>query len=139
MPLRFCSLGSGSSGNGLVVERGRTRLLLDCGFTIAETTARLARAGLAPSDLAGIVVTHEHDDHLGGVARFARRHAIAVFLTRGTALGLPMDFPASLVRLIDPHTPFPWATSRSIPFPCPTTRGNPRNTCSPTAPRASPS
>ena len=119
MPLRFCSLGSGSSGNGLVVERGRTRLLLDCGFTIAETTARLARAGLAPSDLAGIVVTHEHDDHLGGVARFARRHAIAVFLTRGTALGLPMDFPASLVRLIDPHTPFSVGDIAVDPFPVP--------------------
>lgn len=119
MPLRFCSLGSGSSGNGLVVERGRTRLLLDCGFTIAETTARLARAGLAPSDLSGIVVTHEHDDHLGGVARFARRHAIAVHLTRGTALSLPMDFPASLVRLVDSHAPFAVGDIEVDPFPVP--------------------
>ena len=71
--LRFTSLGSGSSGNGLVVESGTTRVLMDCGFTLADTKARLERVGLAPSKLAGIVVTHEHDDHMGGVARFALR------------------------------------------------------------------
>jgi phosphoribosyl 1,2-cyclic phosphodiesterase len=104
--LRFASLGSGSSGNGLVVESGRTRVLMDCGFTIADTRERLGRVGLAPSDLAGIVVTHEHDDHLGGVAPFARKHAIPVYLTRGTGMSLPGDFPAVLVRYIDPHSPF---------------------------------
>jgi phosphoribosyl 1,2-cyclic phosphodiesterase len=119
MALRFASLGSGSSGNGLVVERGRTRLLLDCGFTIAETTLRLARAGLAPGDLAGIVVTHEHTDHLGGVARFARRHAIPVHLTQGTALSLPEDFPAVLLRYVDPHAPFEVGDLRVDPFPVP--------------------
>jgi phosphoribosyl 1,2-cyclic phosphodiesterase len=119
MALRFASLGSGSSGNGLVVECARTRLLLDCGFTIAETTLRLARAGLAPSDLAGIVVTHEHTDHLGGVARFARRHAIPVHITRGTALSLPEDFPAVLLRYVDPHTPFEVGDLRVDPFPVP--------------------
>lgn len=119
MALRFASLGSGSSGNGLVVERGRTRLLLDCGFTIAETTARLGRLGLAPRDLAAILVTHEHTDHLGGVARFAKRHAIPVHLTRGTALSLPLDFPASLVRFIDPHAAFAVEEILVDPFPVP--------------------
>lgn len=119
MALRFASLGSGSSGNGLVVERGRTRLLLDCGFTIAETTARLGRLGLAPRDIAAILVTHEHTDHLGGVARFAKRHAIPVHLTRGTALSLPLDFPASLVRLIDPHAAFAVEEILVDPFPVP--------------------
>ena len=104
--MRFTSLGSGSAGNALVVECGGTRVMMDCGFTIAGTTERLARAGLAPSDLTALVVTHEHTDHLGGVARFAKRHAIPVYLTRGTALSLPLDFPAVLVRFIDAHTPF---------------------------------
>jgi phosphoribosyl 1,2-cyclic phosphodiesterase len=92
--LRFASLGSGSSGNALVVEAGASRVMLDCGFNLGETTARLARSGLVPGDLAGILVTHEHTDHLGGVARFAKRHALPVFLTRGTAQSLGADFPA---------------------------------------------
>jgi phosphoribosyl 1,2-cyclic phosphodiesterase len=119
MRLRFASLGSGSSGNGLVVECGATRVLLDCGFTLSGTAERLGRAGLAPADITAIVVTHEHSDHLGGVARFSRRHAIPVHLTRGTALALPVDFPASLVRFVDPHAPFAIGDLRVDPFPVP--------------------
>ena len=92
--MRFTSLGSGSSGNGLVVESGRTRVMMDCGFSIAETKARLERAGLGPSQLTAIVVTHEHDDHMGGVARFAMKYAIPVYLTRGTGQWLPVDLIA---------------------------------------------
>jgi phosphoribosyl 1,2-cyclic phosphodiesterase len=117
--LRFTSLGSGSSGNGLVVESGETRLMMDCGFTIAETKTRLERAGLTPSQVKGIVVTHEHDDHMGGVARFAKRYAIPVWLTRGTAQWLPPDFPAVLVKCIDSHTPFSIDGVAVEPFPVP--------------------
>jgi phosphoribosyl 1,2-cyclic phosphodiesterase len=87
--MRFASLGSGSSGNALLVESGKTRLLIDCGFGLAETGARLARLGVAATELDAILVTHEHDDHGGGVARLARRHEIPVYLTHGThsALG----------------------------------------------------
>lgn len=65
--MRFASLGSGSEGNGLVVEAGETRVLMDCGFGLADSVARLVKLGLQVSDLAGIVVTHEHSDHIGGV------------------------------------------------------------------------
>lgn len=82
--MRFSSLGSGSEGNGLVVESGQTRILLDCGFSIRETQTRLARIGLTPDQLSAILVTHEHDDHLGGVFGFARRHSLPVYLSHGT-------------------------------------------------------
>jgi phosphoribosyl 1,2-cyclic phosphodiesterase len=117
--MRFTSLGSGSSGNGLVVECGTTRVLMDCGFGLAEARARLERVGLVPAQLAGILVTHEHDDHMGGVAKLARRHAIPVYLTRGAAQWLPPDFPAVLVRLIDPHAAFAIDALEVQPFTVP--------------------
>jgi phosphoribosyl 1,2-cyclic phosphodiesterase len=117
--LRFTSLGSGSSGNGLVVESGETRVMMDCGFTLGDTKARLERVGLKPSQISGVVVTHEHDDHMGGVARFALRYAIPVYLTRGTSQWLPPDFPAVLVKCIDSHTPFSIGSVAVDPFPVP--------------------
>jgi len=86
--VRFTSLGSGSEGNALVVEAGRTRLMLDCGFAARETMQRLGRAGLEPTDLSGIIVTHEHGDHGDGVFPLARRLGVPVWLTHGTLVAL---------------------------------------------------
>ena len=58
--------------------------MLDCGFGIRETERRLARLDMSPADLSGILVTHEHQDHVGGVFKFARRHNIPVWLSIGT-------------------------------------------------------
>lgn len=118
--MRFASLGSGSDGNGLLVEAGVTRILVDCGFTLSETAGRLARFGLAPSDLAAILVTHEHDDHAGGVARFARRYDVPVYLTYGTLVA--MGEKAAMmprVSVIDCHTPFAIGDLEVHPYPVP--------------------
>ncbi len=86
--MRFASLGSGSEGNSLIVEAGTggaiTRILIDCGFGVRDTVARLARLSVAPTELCAILVTHEHADHVGGVAAFAARYDIPVWLTFGT-------------------------------------------------------
>ena len=82
--MRFTSLGSGSEGNGLLVEVGATRVLIDCGFGVKDTVMRLARLGLEPSSLTAILVTHEHADHIGGVPAFAARYEIPVWATFGT-------------------------------------------------------
>lgn len=55
-----------------------------CGFAIRETERRLARVGLSAADISGIVVTHEHSDHISGVFKFARRHRVPVWLSHGT-------------------------------------------------------
>src|SRR2546430_6268978 len=82
--MRFASLGSGSEGNGLLVEAGGSRVLIDCGFGIRDTVARLSRLGVAPDTVSAIIVTHEHSDHIGGVAAFATRFGTPVWLTFGT-------------------------------------------------------
>lgn len=87
--LRVCSLGSGSEGNALVVEARAglfvTRVLIDNGFTVRQLERRLARAQLELSDIDAILVTHEHSDHVGGVAQLARHAGIEVYCTAGTA------------------------------------------------------
>lgn len=59
-------------------------VMLDCGFAVRETERRLARLGVLPGAISGIVVTHEHSDHVGGVFKLARRYGIPVWLTFGT-------------------------------------------------------
>lgn len=61
-----------------------THLMLDCGFVTREVERRMARLDINPSNLAGILVTHEHSDHVGGVFRLARRYQCPVWLSHGT-------------------------------------------------------
>jgi phosphoribosyl 1,2-cyclic phosphodiesterase len=82
--VRFASLGSGSRGNATVLEAGGTLLLVDCGFSVRETDARLARLGISAEQLSAILVTHEHTDHCSGVARLSRRYQLPVYMSHGT-------------------------------------------------------
>lgn len=116
--MRFASLGSGSEGNGLVIEAGCTRVLMDCGFGLADGVGRLARLGLQPEDLAGIVVTHEHGDHIGGVGRMARKYRLPVWLTAGT-LAMAQDLRGVEVRVIDSHAAFAVDDLEIHPYPVP--------------------
>ncbi|MFO7603450.1 MAG: MBL fold metallo-hydrolase [Gammaproteobacteria bacterium] len=82
--MRFASLGSGSRGNATLIEAGKTRVLVDCGFSLRELEARLPRLGLSPADLHAILVTHEHADHIRGVGALARKYRLPVWASSGT-------------------------------------------------------
>jgi len=117
--IRFASLGSGSAGNALLVEAGATCLMLDCGFGLRETASRLQRLGRQPADLAGIVVTHEHGDHVGGVFRLARKYELPVWLTHGTWAACREDDAGLDLRIIDSHRSFSVDDLEVAPFPVP--------------------
>ncbi len=120
--MRFASLGSGSAGNALVVEVNRTKLMLDCGFSVKETTLRLARLNLAPSDLTGIVITHEHDDHAGGAFKFAAKHNLPVWLTYGTLKMVMRYMPNQhdlQLNVMDSHSELAIDDIQVQPYPVP--------------------
>jgi len=118
--MRFASLGSGSKGNALLVNVGETLVLLDCGFGLNDSIARLARLGVMPEQLTGILVTHEHGDHIGGVARLAKKFNLPVWLTHGTLRSQPKAF-AGIAQLyeIDPHQAFAVRDIEVLPYPVP--------------------
>lgn len=82
--MRFASLGSGSRGNGSLFAADDTCLLIDCGFTLKETEARLARLNFSADNLSAVLVTHEHGDHIKGVGALARKYRLPVYSSFGT-------------------------------------------------------
>lgn len=118
--MRFASLGSGSEGNALLVAVDQTYLLMDCGFGLQDTQLRLARLGVAAEKLSGIIVTHEHADHISGVARLARKFDLPVWLTYGTLRHQMKAFAnVSAIREIDAHESFSIGSIEITPYPVP--------------------
>ena len=103
--MRFALLGSGSRGNATLVQAGVTCIMVDCGFSITEAESRLARFAVACTDLSAILVTHEHADHVSGVARFAARHRIPVWCTAGT-LAASERMNLTVAECFDAHADF---------------------------------
>jgi phosphoribosyl 1,2-cyclic phosphodiesterase len=130
--IRFCSLGSGSSGNATLVEARSgvttSRVLVDCGFTLRELTARLARAGVAPGELDAVFVTHEHGDHIGCALNLARRHGVTVWMSRGTwrAIGEP-EWPG--LRFARDGEPIAIGDLRLQPYTVPHDAAEPLQPC----------
>ncbi len=84
MELRFCPLFSGSSGNALYLGCGNTHLLIDAGMSGAKITTEMERIGLTPACLSGILITHEHADHIAGAGILSRRYDLPIYANQAT-------------------------------------------------------
>lgn len=82
--MRLCSIASGSSGNCTYVGSEQTHLLIDAGISGKKIEAGLNELGLCTSDLDGILVTHEHIDHISGLGVVSRKYGIPIYATSGT-------------------------------------------------------
>src|SRR6266566_8785005 len=92
--MRVTSLASGSSGNALLVEAGpgrRTRLLVDAGLSGNILIERLRQAGTHPTQLQGVLVTHEHSDHIIGLPVLTKRYAIPVITAPDTLAAIEQN------------------------------------------------
>jgi len=82
-------LGSGSSGNSVLVQTDKSRILVDAGFPPRVLKHRLGVAGVAPESIEAVVVTHEHTDHIKGVAAAAKKWGWTIVSTAGTRMMCP--------------------------------------------------
>jgi phosphoribosyl 1,2-cyclic phosphodiesterase len=99
--MRMTVLASGSKGNSTVIASANTRLLIDAGLSCRELLKRMALADEDPAALDAILITHEHQDHIAGLATLARRLRIPVYLTEPTH--------RAWVRMVTPRTTMTYA------------------------------
>ncbi len=83
--MRFSVLSSGSKANSTFLECGNHRILIDCGLSCRETERRLLQLGIAADSIKSILITHEHSDHIKGVAQFSKKHRVPVYANADTA------------------------------------------------------
>lgn len=79
--MHLATLASGSSGNAILVGHGKRNILVDCGISLKATLHNLAVLNIAPAEIEGIFITHEHTDHIKGVGAVARKLKIPIFAT----------------------------------------------------------
>ena len=122
MELRFAPLFSGSSGNSIYVGTDRTNLLIDAGVSGTRVLEELKKIGVNPADLDGILVTHEHSDHIKGVGILARKLGVPVYATDGTWAGMEDKIgkiPLKQQAIIDLESPFYLGDLDVTAFPTP--------------------
>lgn len=102
------TLASGSSGNCILLSGGGEYLLVDAGISCRRIAAALAEDGLTPDDLSGILITHEHGDHIAGLVTLTKRHHLPIYTSPGTADALCQFIPGAseVVHILEANQRF---------------------------------
>lgn len=98
--MKYCSIASGSNGNSYYIAKGDDAILVDIGLNCKHMELRMSNLNLDPHRLKAIFITHEHTDHIRGLAVFTKRYKVPVFLTQGTYEACKIQLPADLVNII---------------------------------------
>ena len=119
--MRMCSIASGSSGNCIYIGDEDTHVLVDAGISAKRIEEGLKRLGLSGRDISGILVTHEHADHILSLGVLARRYGIPLFMTGGTADWIQRQkaigkVDGGLFQEIVPDVPFEVGTLKAEAF-----------------------
>lgn len=112
--MEFYTIASSSAGNAALVRHNGTTLLIDAGISCRRIERALASLSLSLSDLDGILITHEHIDHVRGLGTMQKKCAVPLYASAGTASALA--WPEEQLRLFSPDESFLIGTLRVLPF-----------------------
>lgn len=124
----FCSLYSGSSGNSLFVESENTKLLVDAGVSSKKIEESLANLEIDPTSIDGILITHEHSDHVQGLGTFAKKFNLPVFVNEKTLDAMPKQkekISEKNIKLFNINEKFEIGDLKVKPFSIPHDAANP--------------
>ena len=97
----MCTLASSSSGNSALISDGATHILIDAGISARRISGELKKLGVEPRDIAAILITHEHSDHICGLGTFLKRFPVPVYSSLGTAAALRGLVPPGLLSVFE--------------------------------------
>ena len=117
MSLFISSLNSGSNGNAYYVGNGREALLIDAGISCREIEKRMKRSGLEMNKLKAIFVSHEHIDHISGIATMVKKYKLPVYITSRTYLSSGMSIPREFHYSFKAHQPIEIGNLKIMAFP----------------------
>lgn len=105
MSLFITSLNSGSNGNCYYIGNSEEAVLVDAGISCRETEKRMLRLGLTMNKVKAIFISHEHSDHIAGVATLAKKYQLPVYITTGTHFYSGISIDALLIKSLLPYEP----------------------------------
>ncbi len=118
--MKLCILGSGSGGNSIYIAGDGHSFLIDAGLSRRELERRLASVGAALSEIEAVLISHEHHDHIKGLATLCRSHGVPVYVNRQTASAIiQKGIPAERLRFFKNGSEFTVGAVTVHPFPVP--------------------